>query len=71
VDYPATAFPLQPIAYKTNEQFYNDSVVEGVNDLTDKMLEYWQTCGSAAHVVLVGYSQGADVVGRTVEGLST
>lgn len=58
VDYPATITgPLYP-----------ESVTQGMNDATAKITAYVDACGAASKIVLVGYSQGGNVLTNVLAG---
>lgn len=58
VDYPATITgPLYPT-----------SVTDGIKDAIEKIESYIDTCGSSSRVVLIGYSQGGNVVTDVLAG---
>lgn len=60
VDYPATAFG--------GGVTYPESVTEGINDTKKKIQDYVAMCGDAARIVLIGFSQGANVMTDTLSG---
>jgi predicted esterase len=47
---------------------YNASVVEGVNDAKKKIIEYVDTCGKNSRIVLLGFSQGGNVMSNVLAG---
>lgn len=56
VDYPATL------------KDYGSSLAQGAWDMTSKIVTYVNACGNSSKVVLLGYSQGAQVVAVTLAG---
>jgi len=58
VDYPASI--IDPI--------YPSSVSDGIKDTINKIHAYVDACGSASRIVLIGYSQGGNVVTDTLAG---
>jgi predicted esterase len=48
--------------------FYNDSLIEGVNDAKKKIIDYVDTCGSGSKIVLLGFSQGGNVMSNVLAG---
>ncbi len=63
VVYPATLTGYDPT--DPSAEIYDLSVNDGVDDLTDKLHDYRDDCPSSK-VILVGYSQGAEVTSRGV-----
>lgn len=59
IDYPATIF---------SDGAYPDSVTDGINDTQAKIQAYVDACGDAARIVLLGYSQGGNVMTDTLAG---
>lgn len=59
----AVAYPATLVAYKA-------SLSGGVADMTKKIKAYVDACGAASDIVLLGYSQGAQVVSSTLAGSS-
>lgn len=58
VDYPATALdPPYPV-----------SVGDGITDTINKIHEYVDACGSDSRIVLIGYSQGGNVMTDVLAG---
>ena len=58
VDYPASVTgPLYP-----------ESVTQGMNDAKAKITAYVDACGSGSKIVLVGYSQGGNVLTNVLAG---
>lgn len=51
-----------PVYYKDNVEKYLNSIAQGVSFMVSDIQDRITTCGSAQHLVLVGYSQGAIVV---------
>ena len=60
VDYPA--------AIISEDSFYSTSVADGVDDLKDKIKGYADACGDEARIVLLGYSQGGNVISTALSG---
>ncbi|KAJ4159472.1 uncharacterized protein LMH87_008372 [Akanthomyces muscarius] len=60
VDYPASAFGGGPI--------YPESVTEGIIDTKQKIQDYVDSCGDKSRIVLMGFSQGANVITDTLAG---
>lgn len=60
VDYPATIID--------DSGSYPESVTDGINDTEDKIKSYVATCGSGSRIVLVGYSQGGNVMTDVLAG---
>jgi acetylxylan esterase len=60
VDYPA--------AIIDDDSFYPLSVSEGIDDTIEKITSYVDTCGSSSRIVLLGYSQGGNVMTDTLSG---
>ena len=60
VDYPA--------AIISNSSIYPESVSVGVRDTTEKVHTYVDTCGSSSRIVLLGYSQGGNVMTDALAG---
>lgn len=60
VDYPATIIGNGPA--------YPESVVDGINDTKTKIQDYVNACGSASRIVLLGYSQGGNVMTDVLAG---
>jgi acetylxylan esterase len=61
VDYPATIVSTSGIEYP-------ESVIDGINDTIDKIQSYVDACGSASRIVLLGYSQGGNVMTDALAG---
>jgi len=59
VDYPATIF---------DDGTYPVSVVEGIQDTIQKVHDYVDSCGASSRVVLLGYSQGGNVMTDALAG---
>lgn len=60
VDYPATII--------SSDSAYPESVTDGINDTLDKIWSYVSSCGDDSRIVLVGYSQGANVMTDVLAG---
>lgn len=60
VDYPAEII--------SEDSFYSTSVAEGIDDLKEKIRAYVDACGDEARIVLLGYSQGGNVVSSALAG---
>jgi acetylxylan esterase len=60
VDYPA--------AIITDDSIYPASVTDGINDTIEKITSYVDTCGSSSRIVLLGYSQGGNVMTDVLAG---
>lgn len=60
VDYPAAIISTTSI--------YPESVTDGINDTIDKITTYVDTCGSDSQIVLLGYSQGGNVMTDVLAG---
>lgn len=58
VDYPASI----------TDPLYPDSVTDGINDAISKINAYIDACGSAARIVLIGFSQGGNVMTDVLAG---
>jgi predicted esterase len=57
------------VEYRATANFdYDASVVEGINDAKSKVQAYVDTCGSASRVVLLGWSQGGNVMTDLLAG---
>jgi hypothetical protein len=48
--------------------FYNASLIEGVTDAKKKIIEYVDSCGSGSKIVLLGFSQGGNVMSNVLAG---
>ncbi|KAI1429111.1 carbohydrate esterase family 5 protein [Xylaria sp. FL1777] len=59
VDYPATIF---------DDGTYPVSVYEGVSDALSKITDYIAACGASSRIVLLGYSQGGNVMTDALAG---
>ncbi|KAI0391749.1 carbohydrate esterase family 5 protein [Xylariaceae sp. FL0594] len=59
VDYPATIF---------DDGTYPASVTKGIKDTISKVHEYVDTCGASSKVVLLGYSQGGNIMTDALAG---
>jgi acetylxylan esterase len=60
VDYPA--------AIVSSSSIYPLSVAEGISDTLDKIHSYVAACGAASRIVLLGYSQGGNVITDALAG---
>lgn len=60
VDYPASAFGSGP--------FYPQSVSIGIRDTKNKIETYVDECGDQSRIVLIGFSQGGNVMTDTLAG---
>lgn len=60
VDYPASALGGGPI--------YPESVTRGINDTKQKIQDYVDSCGENSRIVLMGFSQGGNVITDTLAG---
>lgn len=60
VDYPASAFGTGPI--------YPQSVTIGIQDTKRKIEAYVANCGENSRIVLIGFSQGGNVITDTLSG---
>lgn len=60
VDYPAAIISLNSI--------YPESVNDGITDTMNKIQAYVGTCGSSSKIVLLGYSQGGNVMTDLLAG---
>ncbi|KAK4495452.1 hypothetical protein PRZ48_013783 [Zasmidium cellare] len=60
VDYPATII--------ADDSSYPSSVTDGINDTENKIKSYVAACGSDSRIVLVGYSQGGNVMTDVLAG---
>ncbi|KAF2094761.1 cutinase, partial [Rhizodiscina lignyota] len=60
VDYPA--------AIISDDSIYPESVTDGINDTIDKITAYVGACGSSSRIVLLGYSQGGNVMTDVLAG---
>ncbi|WPG99782.1 carbohydrate esterase family 5 protein [Acrodontium crateriforme] len=59
VDYPATAF---------GSAIYPVSVTDGINDTKQKIQDYVDACGDSSRIVLLGFSQGGNVMTDVLAG---
>ena len=59
VDYPATVF---------TDGTYPASVTDGINDAKTKVQNYVDACGSSSRIVLLGWSQGGNVMTDLLAG---
>lgn len=59
VDYPASIL---------GGTLYPESVVKGINDAKKKVQDYVAACGDNSHIVLLGYSQGGNVMSDMLAG---
>lgn len=60
VDYPATII--------SSSSEYPESVTDGINDTKTKIQNYVNACGSSSRIVLIGYSQGGNVMTDVLAG---
>ena len=60
VDYPATAFKKRSL--------YPESVKAGIEDTIKKIHDYVAACGASSRIVLMGWSQGGNVMTDTLAG---
>lgn len=60
VDYPATII--------ADDSSYPSSVTDGINDTENKITSYVAACGSDSRIVLIGYSQGGNVMTDVLAG---
>nr|POF18612.1 acetylxylan esterase 2 [Quercus suber] len=60
VDYPATII--------SSDDEYPESVSDGINDTIDKIQRYVAACGDESRIVLIGYSQGGNVMTDVLAG---
>ena len=58
VDYPASLV----------DPPYPDSVSDGITDTINKIHAYVDACGSASNIVLIGYSQGGNIMTDVLAG---
>lgn len=58
-------FPATIIA---DDSFYSTSVRAGIVDTIDKIERYVDACGDSSRIVLLGYSQGGNVVTSALAG---
>jgi hypothetical protein len=59
VDYPADI---------CCDTLYPGSVSDGITDTISKIHDYVATCGAASRIVLIGYSQGGNVMTNVLAG---
>lgn len=60
VDYPAVIIAA--------DDFYSTSVDDGIDNLISQIESYADACGDGARIVLLGYSQGGNVVSSALAG---
>ena len=60
VDYPAVII--------SEEDIYQTSVADGIDNLKSQIQSYADACGDEARIVLLGFSQGGNVVSSTLAG---
>lgn len=60
VDYPATII--------SSSSSYPESVTDGINDAKAKVEAYVDACGSSSRIVLLGFSQGGNVMTDLLAG---
>jgi hypothetical protein len=65
VDYPATVGLVPGFVFFPT---YNESVSQGVNDTKSKIADYVSSCGAKSRIVLLGFSQGGNVMTDTLAG---
>lgn len=56
-----------PSATRTDSNYFT-SVNDGIEDTKTKIQEYVAACGTASRIVLLGYSQGGNVMTDTLAG---
>ncbi|KAB8339100.1 hypothetical protein FH972_022036 [Carpinus fangiana] len=61
VDYPASII-------STSDPLYPKSVSDGITDTINKIHDYVDTCGASSRIVLIGYSQGGNVMTDVLAG---
>lgn len=61
VDYPASII-------STSDPLYPKSVSDGITDTINKIHAYVDACGSSSRIVLLGYSQGGNVMTDVLAG---
>lgn len=59
VDYPASI---------VGGDLYPESVTKGINDAKKKVVDYVASCGDKSRIVLIGYSQGGNVMTDLLAG---
>ncbi|KAI0206695.1 carbohydrate esterase family 5 protein [Astrocystis sublimbata] len=59
VDYPAAIF---------DDDFYPSSVADGITDAINKVTDYVDACGPSSRIVLLGFSQGGNVMTDLLAG---
>lgn len=59
VDYPAAII---------GKDLYPASVTKGINDAKKKVVDYVAACGATSRIVLIGYSQGGNVMTDLLAG---
>lgn len=60
IEYPAVII--------SDDSFYSSSVRDGINDLISKIEAYVSACGVGSQIVLLGYSQGGNVISSALAG---
>lgn len=60
VDYPAVII--------SDDSFYSTSLANGIDNLKSQIKSYVDACGDASRIVLLGYSQGGNVVSTALAG---
>lgn len=60
VDYPAVII--------SDDSIYPISVADGITDTINKIHSYVATCGASSRIVLLGYSQGGNVMTDALAG---
>jgi hypothetical protein len=56
------------VNYPATLSNYPDSVTAGIKDTISKIQTYVDTCGSSSKIVLLGYSQGGNVMTDVLAG---
>jgi hypothetical protein len=56
------------VDYPASLSNYPDSVTDGIEDAKSKIQNYVDTCGSGSKIVLLGYSQGGEVMTDVLAG---
>nr|OQO26703.1 hypothetical protein B0A51_06670 [Rachicladosporium sp. CCFEE 5018] len=69
LDYPATIYPTTlDLSVFDPSQYYPESPEEGLAAMKSLVTDYVNSCGSASRIVLLGYSQGGEVVSEVLAG---